>query len=597
VPHNSSLQFDILVPFENKIQQHRERQENYASWGWWSAETFVRVHDGVTVEDLNNKIRDFVQRQTDEDNELFAIPLADLHFYESNIKKYIHSFSVIAIIVLIMACMNFVNLSIARSGNRAKETGLRKVAGANRGNLIQQFFLETLFLLFASLLLAVGLLEILLPVFNNMTGMNLTQDLLLDSSFLPILGGVVLVTALAAGAYPAFYLSAFQPVAVLTGNIRTGPGGSKLRKSLVVVQFAASIFLIIATSIVFSQLNYIRNKDLGYDKEHVVNIPLRGGTGHRFPVLKEALLQDPNIRAVTASAASLPFWRWTTDMVDWLGKDPGNDVQVAMNMVSYDFAETYGIDILEGRDFSRSFASDSISAYVINEEMVKLMGLQNAIGAKLTIWDNPGEVIGVMKNFHFRPLDSHIQPLAFVLKDENVFNMAVRTHSGDISSALGFIEDTWKNMIPDYPFEYAFLDDQFDRTYRGLERMGDLAGSFSLLAVFIACLGLFGLASFMAEQRTREIGIRKVLGASATGIVRLLLREFAILVIVANVVSWPIAWLVMNRWLEDFAYHINPGLGVCALAGCLALTIAILTAGSQTLKAAFANPVDALKHE
>jgi predicted permease len=598
VPHNSSLQFDMLVPFENKIQSHKERGEDYASWGWWSTATYVKIHDGVTLEAFNDKIRDFIQKQVeDEDAELQAIAIEDVHLYGSNIRKYLYSFSMIAVIILIMACINFVNLSIARSASRARETGIRKVSGALRGSLIGQFYIEYLVVLFIALLLAIGLLELLLPIFNATVGMNLSADLLFDSFILPMLVGLALVTSIAAGAYPALYLSAFQPVAVLKGSARSGSGGSKLRKALVVVQFTASVFLIIGTFVVYAQLEYIKNRDIGYDKAHIVNISLKGDTNRQYYRLKNDLLHDSRIQAVTASAAGLPYWRWTTDVADWPGKNPAGEPQLAMNMVSYDFTETFGIDMIEGRDFSPDYASDSTSSYVVNEEMVKLMGLQSAIGADLTIWNNPGKIIGVMKDFHFRPLNSHIQPLVFVLKPEKAYSVAIRIRPEDISGTLGYIEATWKRIIPEYPFDYAFLDEQFDGRYRGVERMGDLAGGFSLLAIFIACLGLFGLASFTAEQRTKEIGIRKVLGASGFSVVQLLSREFITLVVIAVVVAWPLAWIAMNRWLEDFAYHVDLGWSTFVLAGFLALFIALLTISGQAIRAARDNPVRALKYE
>jgi ABC-type antimicrobial peptide transport system permease subunit len=598
VPHNSTLQFDMLVPIEHLIQSRRERDENWASWGWWSAMTFVKVHTGCTVEGLDNKIRGFLQEQSaDDDNELFAVALSDLHFFITGAKGYVYAFSVLAAVVLIMACINFVNLSIARSSQRAKETGIRKVAGAHRGNLISQYLGESILMSAAASLLALGLLDIFLPYFNEMLSGHLTIDLLFDGPIIAILIGFTLITGIAAGTYPALYLSAFRPVAVLKGDLGGGSAASRLRKSLVVVQFAASIILIIATTTVYSQVKYLKTKDIGYNKEQIVNIALRGDSGRHYSSLKNDLLQDSRIQAVTACAAGMPYWRWTTGAVHWPGKDPDDDFHLAMNMVDYDFTRTFGIDLIEGRDFSRDFPSDSIASYLINEEMVKAMGLQSAEGAELTIWDNPGRVIGVMRNFHFRPLNSHIQPLAFVLNPEKAGQVSIRIAPGDVSSTLGYIEKVWGRNVPEYPFDYTFLDQKFNASYRSIERIGSLAGSFAFLVIFIASLGLLGLASFTAEQRTREISIRKVLGASATGVVRLLLREFVVLVAIANIAAWPLAWLAMNSWLEEFAYHIELGWSSFILAGGLALAIAIVTVGSQTLRVARTNPVDSLKYE
>jgi ABC-type antimicrobial peptide transport system permease subunit len=293
----------------------------------------------------------------------------------------------------------------------------------------------------------------------------------------------------------------------------------------------------------------------------------------------------------------MPYWRWTTQAITWQGKDPTSEVQVAMNMVDHDFTTTFGIEIIQGRDFSKDFATDSISAYVINQSMAELMGTENPVGAELTVWDNPGVVVGVMNDFHFRPLDEFIRPLALLLRPDNMGTMSIRIQPGDIASTLAYIDDVWSEHCPEFPFTYSFLDEQFDRSYRQTERMGTLAAGFSLLAVFIAGLGLLGLASFAAEQRTKEVGIRKVLGASAASVIRLLNREFAVLVLIANVIVWPIAWLVSKNWLENFAYHIDPDWSIFVLTGSTTLLLSVVVVSTQTVRAALANPADSLKYE
>ncbi len=595
VPHNSTLQFDMLVPFEYKVQFHRERDEDYASWGWWSASSYVKVREGCTLETLNDKIHDFLRNGAyKKDRDLWAIPVTDMHAVYSNIKTYIYSFSIVAAIVLFMACINFINLSIARSANRAKETGIRKVVGASRVNLIGQFLGESLFLILIGLLLAFGLLDLLLPIFNEKMGLQLSMNLLLGNSVLPTLIGLSLLTGILAGLYPAFYLSAFQPIAVLKGDFKSGPGGSRLRKSLLVIQFVASVVLIIGTITIFTQLDYIRSKDVGYYKDQVVHVYMEGDQYNNF---RNELLRNHNILSVSGSAAGMPYWRWSTSSVDWTGKDPNFDANVAMNMVDFGFTETYGIEILQGRPFDRNIVSDSVSAYLVNEEMVKYMGLETVVGAELTIWDNPGQIIGVMRNFHFRPLTSPIRPLAFVINQEKVGTVAIRIAAGEIPSAMEYIKETWQKMFPAFPISYAFLDEQFDRQYNRIERIGNLASGFALLAIFIACLGLFGLSSFTAQQRTKEIGIRKVLGASMISIVRLLSKEFVIMVIIANLIAWPIGWYLMKEWLNEFAYRIELGFGIFVIAGISALVIAIATVSYQALVAAMTSPVKTLKSE
>ncbi|UCC45355.1 MAG: ABC transporter permease [Candidatus Zixiibacteriota bacterium] len=600
VPHNSSIQFDMLVPIELVTIKFRDQgmDLDYMSWQWWSARTYVRTANSCSSELLSAKIGDFLIKLQDDDSKLTAIPLTQQRFHFSNIQTYIYSFLVIAFFILSMACINFVNLSTARSANRAKETGIRKAAGAVRGNLIAQFLGESLIQSLLGFLVALGLLELILPIFNNVAGMNLSLDGITNSYVLPLVIGLSILTGLAAGAYPALLLSSFHPVSVLADKSRTGSRGSRLRKALVVVQFVLSGILIIGTVTVYSQLGYILNKDIGYDKEHIVKVGMRGESANLYTSLKAQLEQDARVLSVTRSAASLPYWRWTTSAADWDGRDPNEENQVAANMVDFDFVETLGIEMVEGRSFSREFLADTATGYVINEEMAKLMGIHStALGARLEMWGNPGEVIGVMRNFHFRPLDTLIQPLVLVYTKVPAAAMAIRIPAGDVSSSLEHIEETWKRMVPDYPFTYSFLDEDFDSRYRSVVNFGNLAGGFSALGILLACLGLFGLASFTAEQRTREIGIRKVLGASVAGVVKLLSKEFLILVMVSNVIAWPVAWYVMKRWLENFAYHVDIGIGVFLLAGITTLVIALLTVSYQAIRAARANPVDSLRCE
>ncbi|UCD18217.1 MAG: hypothetical protein JSV44_04710, partial [Candidatus Zixiibacteriota bacterium] len=322
-----------------------------------------------------------------------------------------------------------------------------------------------------------------------------------------------------------------------------------------VLQFACSILLIIGAGVVYRQLSYMENKDIGYDKEYVINISLTGDSVQRYAELKNELNQNSRIVRASGIAAGMPYFSWTTGSVDWDGKDPDREIQVSMNYIDYDFIETLDIELVDGRSFSREFVSDAAGGYLVNEAMVRLMGLESAVGARLTYIDRPGKIIGVMKDFHFRPLDSPIGPLVFVLVPEAVKVLSIRIPPGDIPASLAVVEEIWERICPEYPFAYEFFDQVFDRRYRGIEIMGNLAGSFALVAVFIACLGLLGLVSFAAEQRTREIGIRKVLGASVSSIMGLLSGEFLVLVAIANVIAWPIAYLAMNRWLQYFAYH------------------------------------------
>jgi putative ABC transport system permease protein len=369
----------------------------------------------------------------------------------------------------------------------------------------------------------------------------------------------------------------------------------------VVIQFSLSIFLIIGTVFVYKQLNYIKNRDIGYDRQHIVNISLKGESQKFYQVLKTELLRDKKILNVTGTIDDLPYFGWSSGTADWEGKDPNKEVLTYNNIVDYDFPETLKIEMVEGRSFSREFTSDAgVDAgvsYLVNEEMAKLMGVKSAPGARLTYWRKTGKIIGVMKNFNFLPLNTKINPLVLVLDPEKVQNMVIRIQPENIPSSLQLIKETWEKTVTNYPFEYTFLDERFDRSYRGIERVGNLLNSFAVLAVFIACLGLFGLASFLAEQRTREIGIRKVLGAPVSGIVFMLSKEFTRCVLAANIFAWPAAYWALSKWLENFAYRTDIGILTFILSGLTALIIALLTVSYKSIKAARTDPVHALKYE
>ncbi|MDH5744893.1 MAG: hypothetical protein OEZ52_15220, partial [Candidatus Aminicenantes bacterium] len=394
------------------------------------------------------------------------------------------------------------------------------------------------------------------------------------------------------------FLSAFQPDKVLKGHLNSNLRRKKFRRLLVVIQFSLSIILIAGTGVVHKQISFLKNKIIGYDKEHIIRISMRGESSKYYKVFKDELLQDERILGVTGSAQGLPFfYHREGGGVDWEGKDPNNKVGVCANVVDYDFTETLKIDIVEGRGFSRELSSDVGEACLVNEEMVKLMELESVDGASIRYYSEEIKIIGVMKNFHFKPLFNLIEPLFLRLDPERVRSVLIRIHPENISSSLAFIEKTWKRIIPMFPFEFNFLEEAVDRTYRNIERTGKLINNFTVLAVFIACLGLFGLASFMAEQRTKEIGVRKVIGASVSNIILLLMKEFIKYVLIANIVAWPIAYYFMNRWLENFPYRSKLGLDIFIFSVTLTFVLALLTVSYQSIKAAIANPVDSLRYE
>ena len=603
VPNNSYLQFDMVIPYAllEKVGAVSD------SMGSNSILTFVQLQKGASLQQINDKIRGFIKKHVPDsvtDLELALYSKIHLHQYfgygrDMGQIKYVYIFSVIALFVLMIACINFMNLSTARSANRAKEVGVRKVAGALKSHIIRQFYGESVIYAFIALVFAVIIVVLLMSPFNNLSGKELSLGILGNWMILAGFIGVTLFTGLVAGSYPALFLSSFQPVWVIKGNLKSGAGSSLFRRILVVVQFALSIFLIIGTVVVYNQLHYMKNRDIGYDKEHLVYIPMRGQTGRFYEALKNALVRDPRILNVTGSNHRPSNIGSNSGGANWDGKDPDQVVLIGISSVDYDYIETIGIELKEGRSFSKEYGTDQTEAFIVNEEVAKLMGKESVAGENFSFAGRDGNIIGVMKNFHYYSVRNKIEPLAIYLRPaaQGFSYTLIRIAPENISASLDFVKDTWQKVVPDFPFEYRFLVEDFEYYYRSEERMGGLLKYFSILAVFIACLGLFGLASFTAEQRTKEIGIRKVLGASASQITLLLCREFFVLVLLANIISWPVAYFVMRNWLQDFAYRTSLGMLTFVLTMVLALIIALLTVSFQAVKAAVANPVDALKYE
>ena len=589
---NSTLPFDMLMPMEFRVLTEGDW---YTAWTNFFVYTFVKLRDNSNPDDVNAKIADVVQRNGGrEDSVLALLPFADRYFFFYSEEKYITIFITVAAFILMIACFNFMNLSTARSAKRAKEIGMRKIVGAFRKHIVYQFLGESLFFSFMAVILALVLVALLLPLFNTLTGKGiiLSYHFILSASL-----GLALFTGLAAGSYPALFLSAFQPVKVLKGKSKSGSKSSVLRKALVVAQFTLSILLIIGMLVVYEQIDYSRSIGTGYDKDHIVSIPMGRGSEQFYQTIKNELLRDSRILGVTGTAAALPYFFWHQSGFHWEGKDPSKKMSLSYNAVDYDFAETLKIKIIDGRSFSREFVSDESASYLVNEEMVKLMGKESVVGETLMHMENPGSIIGVVENFHFQSYRNQIEPLILQLLPEGVDNLLIRIPPENVSSSLKLIEETWKKIIPGYPFEFSFLDDDFDRSFRTMERTGQILNSFAVLAVIISCLGLFGLASFAAEERTKEIGIRKVLGSSASRIVILLTKEFSRCILIATLIAWPLGYFVMNSWLSSFAYRTKVGFGIFIFSSTLVLIIALLTVSYQSIRAALANPVDSLRYE
>jgi len=603
-PHNSSLQYDWIIPFQF-VHDHMQRMPE--DWGD-AISTYVLVREGSSIPLLNQKITDLILKYKNKEskNEYSLNLVTRMRLFArtgpgrlvGNI-QYVYIFSLIALVVLLIACINFMNLSTARSAKRGREIAMRKVVGALRKNIVQQFYGESLLFTLSALFIALILVAMLLPAFNTLSGKMISVNVLLQQKILLTFLGITLFTGFVAGSYPALLLSGFGPVKVLRSGLGAGYKNSRFRQALVVLQFTLSIFLIIGTGVVFNQVRFMKGKELGYDKEHLLLVPMRGGVISSYSALKTELSNNPAVIRLSAMSRRPSFIGDYARNVTWNGKDPLQEVRVIFSAVDYDFTSALGIDLLAGRDFSRDFSTDARGAFLVNEETAQLMDKDTVVGEDFSMFGMQGKIVGVMKNFHFQPLQRNIQPLVVLLAPNPNWlgNILIRISPDNISSTIKSIEASWKKALPDYPFEFSFLDEDFDQAYWRIERMGKLLGYFAFLAVLIACLGLFGLASFTAEQRTKEIGIRKILGASAAGLTYSLCREFAKWVFLANIIAWPLAYFVARKWLNDFAYRTGPTWGLFVFTGILALGIALLTVSFQAMKAARANPVDALQYE
>jgi predicted permease len=604
VPLNSSLEFDFLSPFDFLITKYLG-VETGGNWGVNSFSTFVRLRPGLSAREFNAKLGGYLQRYQKDDTDILAVQsLPDIHLRSGlshdypnvgNI-KYVWIFGALALFILAIASINFMNLTTARSANRAREVGLRKVVGAQRTQLIRQFFGESVLMSVFALAAALILVELCLRPFNGLSGKHLATDWPRN---LPVfLGccGLAFVTGLLSGSYPALLLSSFQPIRVLKGSFRSAGANARLRKILVVLQFSLSIFLIIGTIVISRQLAFMRSTDLGFNRDRVLYFGLVGELNSKYPLIRERLLRNPGVLNITASLSLPTNIQNSPGIPEWEGKEPGNKMEIKADFVDYDYIETFGVPIVEGRSFSRTHATDAEEAYIVNEEALRRMGLRKpAVGKRFAFWDIQGQIIGVMKDAHFQALHHKIEPLVFKIKPEMFRFLYVKVRAGDISAILRSLEKDWAALSLGYPFQYRFLDESFDNLYRTEARMGTLTRTFAALAILIACLGLFGLASFMAEQRVREIGVRKVLGATERNIFVLLSKEFAVLILAANFFAWPVAYLMMKTWLSGFAYRVGMQLGFFLAAAGLALATAMLTVGILTRRAARANPAAALR--
>lgn len=609
LPKNTHLQFDYLAPFTlMKELMGPDALENFTNWNYF---TYLLLAPGTDAARFEEKLDAYnAERFGDGDGppqaRFYLQPITDIHFttdvqwdVPTNIDpKYVYLFSGIAVLILLIACVNFMNLATARAAKRAKEVGVRKVLGAQRGQLVGQFLGESVLLSVVAVGAGLAGAFAFLPTFREIIGSEVTLDGAGVGTVL-LLVAIGLAAGVVAGSYPAFYLSAFRPAHVLKGGVTRSSRAALLRRGLIVFQFAISIFLIVGTLTVYRQLQYMRSQELGFDREHVVFAPMIGSIGPQFDTFRQRLLQDPRILSVSR-ASGLPGRVGTNRGYNWPGAE-GQDEQgrsFYTIIADYDYIPTLGLDLVAGRNFSRDVATDTLDAYILNEAAAKMLGWEDPVGKPFRAWDRPmGQVIGVVSDFHFKSLHQAIEPVVLNIIPSWRGTVAIRLAPGNVASALGAIEALWRDFAPGYPFDYTFLDEDFDRLYKAEADLARLFTFFAVIAIFVACLGLFGLASYSAEQRTKEIGVRKVMGASAFQIVRLLSKEFTGLVLVSFVLAAPLAYFAMDRWLEAFAYRTSPGLLTYVLAVVLAFGIALLTVSYQSLKAATTDPVKALRYE
>jgi putative ABC transport system permease protein len=617
IPHNSHIKFDMLSTI-GAMKNWWGWSGFEENWIWQSTWTYFVLENPQAAGAIQQQLPDFIQRHFPEsikDGTILTLqPLRDIHLRSqryleiatnSNI-MYVYIFSAIAGLVLLIACINFMNLATARSASRAKEVGMRKVLGAYRTSLMRQFLSESVLLSLCSLVVAVVLIEASLPLFNSLTGKSLEMNYFENPLAIFGLLAIGLLVGILAGSYPAFYLSGFRPMQVLKGSIKgrgSASGESRLRKGLVVSQFVVSLVLLICISIIYNQLHYLRNKDLGIDKDQVVYFNLYGNLFQQYSAFKNELLRHKDVLSVSLIGGSVPGLEdGIANSFVAEGMQPDKPKWIGIVTASHDIEKVLGLDLVAGRWFSTAFPTDSAEAFMINETAARDFGwdVETAVGKKLDRVNSDGRVtqagrvIGVVKDFHFEPLHEDLKPLVMRFGGGQ---FAVRLSAKNIPPAMDHIKETWDNFASEWPLNYRFLDDDLEALYRREQKLGQIIQYFAVLAIFIACLGLFGLASFTAEQRTKEIGIRKVLGASVASVVSLVSKEFTKLVVIAFVVASPIAYWAMSKWLENFAYRVGISVWVFVLAGGAALLIALITVSSQAIKAALTNPVEALKYE
>jgi len=611
IPSNSHFVMDIVVPFETMAINVRR---DFTRWQNNSYYTYVLLKEGTEARALDLKIPAFLDKNMANRSNIpigqrlryFLQPLTRIHLHSrandeispTGDARFVLLFASIAVLVLTIACVNYINLAAARSLKRIKEVGLRKVVGAARGQIFRQFLGDAMVLTYIALFLAGGIVCAVLPAFRTFVERDIVFNPFHDHALIPGLLLLSVAVGAVAGSYPAFFVSAFRPVSVLKNAGASRFTGRRLRNTLIVFQFAASITLIISTISVRSQLRYIQNRDMGYERDRIVVLFPRGSIRPDLDAFKTELILNPAVLKISTSS-SLPNNVDESTRANWPGRLESDQFEIYCFEADYDFLDLYGLKLVQGRNFSRDYPSDAGGAFLINESARKALGWDNPIGRDFNRWGNKaaGKIVGVIKDFHMHSLHLPIMPLYIFLNPDNTFYVSVKIRGENIPQTLAFLQKTWERFEPEYPFQYSFFDEIFDQAYRAEQRLGKVFSAFAGLAVLIACLGLLGLASFTAEQKTKEIGIRKVLGASTSGIIALFSREFMKWIALANVIAWPIGYFAMRSWLRNFAYRTSLTVPMFLGAGLAAFIIAAAVISLQTCRAASANPADSIRYE
>jgi putative ABC transport system permease protein len=597
IPQNSTIQFDYWIPIQFLRKLNRP---NYIdTWYNLAFRTYIQLQPNTSLRNLNVKLHDRIRQSRPETHsDAFAYPFADVYLKLWGVLRQISLFTVIGLFILVIACINFINLSTARSSDRAKEVSLRKVVGAEQKQLMHQFFLESMLVTILAAFLAVILVEISFPWLYPILGEELQVQYFNDSNILLGIIIITILTGLIAGIFPALFLSSMKPLKILTGRLYSGSGTGYLRKFLVVSQFVISTFLIISTLVFFNQVDYMKSKFLGFDTDNLVYTPLQGTLIDNWELYKSELLKNPHISSISVTSHSPSGIYWNGQDWSWDGRDPAVNPLVTYFCADHDFVNTFNVKMSEGTFFTAD-ADAAKDIVVINDNFATIIDSAVVTGKILRHGSESYKIIGVIKDFHYKPVYTNVGPLImFNNTDIRQFKYAfIKLTGGSIQEAIHAIEETTTRLNPEFPFEYRFLDEDYAGMYHNVEQFSDIIRALAFLAIFISCLGLFGLASYMAEHRTKEIGVRKVLGATVSGILIIMSKEFTKWVLLANLIAWPLAYIFVLGWLQNFANRITIGLGTFVFALLLTLLLALLTVSSQSLKAALSNPVDSLRYE